>query len=68
MNTLFALYFWLMQVLGVPMFGPDVNVNASNNGAAGQVDRVATVLPPPEEEGTTYVVEGRTRTFISNGF
>lgn len=68
MNTLFALYFWLMQVLGVPMFGPDVDVNAGNNGVTVRADRAANVLPPPEEEGSTYVVEGRSRTFISNGF
>ena len=62
MNTLFALYFWLMQVLGVPGFTPATNptLTATNTG------HHQTVAPPPPADNC--VASCTRSSFISNGF
>ncbi len=55
MNTLLALYFWLMQLLGLggPQVGP----------AAPDLDAVQRDAPAAEQE-----LVARQSCFISNGF
>lgn len=62
MNTMMALYFWLMQIFGVPVFNP-----ALPQGVAPE-DRKTEVAPPPPEDDATVVAQRQQRSFISNGF
>ena len=63
MNTLFALYFWLMQILGVPGFGPAAS--PALNVGAEPTDAHAVAPPPPFEHVTATATQS---SFISNGF
>ena len=64
MNTLFAMYLWLMQILGIPggfPVGPGLTVDDTQRHSP---------LPPPDDDGSEAEIGGQqdARQFISNGF
>lgn len=63
MNTLFALYFWLMQILGVPGYGPAAN--PALTVGTHRTDAQSVAPPPPLDHMTA---SGTQSSFISNGF
>lgn len=60
MNTFFAFYLWLLQILGAP-----TPVLANGTEVQQPANTYAAPAPPP---GQTTVSGDRDLSFISNGF